>query len=144
MPGTATPVMMSISKLTPILYVEAIEPSLRFWCDQLGFTIQTSVPHEDKLGFVILQQPGIEVMMQTRASVAADVPALANTPRGSSFLFLEVESIDAIQSLVPDAPVLVPRRQTFYGADEFFVREPGGNIVGFAAFPARDPAAKSA
>lgn len=29
---------------------------------------------------------------------------------------------------------VVPRRQTFYGVDEIFVREPGGNMVGFAAF----------
>ena len=30
--------------------------------------------------------------------------------------------------------LLVPRRRTFYGADEIFVREPGGNVVGFAQF----------
>ena len=28
--------------------------------------------------------------------------------------------------------VVVPRRQTFYGADEIGVREPGGNLVMFA------------
>jgi hypothetical protein len=27
------------------------------------------------------------------------------------------------------AKVVVPRRQTFYGADEIGVREPGGNVV---------------
>jgi hypothetical protein len=29
--------------------------------------------------------------------------------------------------------VLVPRRQTFYGMDEIFVRPPCGTVVGFAA-----------
>src|SRR6266852_3502350 len=32
------------------------------------------------------------------------------------------------------APVVVPKRTTFYGATEIFVREPGGNLVGFAQF----------
>lgn len=38
--------------------------------------------------------------------------------------------------------VVVPRRSTFYGAEEVFVREPGGNVVGFAEFgaPAEDEA----
>jgi len=31
---------------------------------------------------------------------------------------------------------VVPRRTTFYGADEIFVRAPGGHTVGFAAFAA--------
>ncbi len=29
--------------------------------------------------------------------------------------------------------VVVPRRTTFYGADEIFVRAPCGTLVGFAA-----------
>jgi len=29
---------------------------------------------------------------------------------------------------------VIPRRTTFYGADELIVREPGGNVVTFAQF----------
>lgn len=122
-----------IKKLTPILYVEAIEPAIPFWT-ALGFEKTTEVPEGDRLGFVILQHDGAEVMYQTRASVVSDVPALADTPIASAFLFLEVDDLDAVIEKLGDAPVVVPRRQTFYGADEIFVREPGGNIVGFAAF----------
>jgi hypothetical protein len=38
--------------------------------------------------------------------------------------------------VVGDYELLVPRRKTFYGAEEIFVREPGGNVVGFAQFGA--------
>jgi hypothetical protein len=131
----STPMNVMITKLTPILYVEAIEPVLPFWVEQLGFVVATEVPHEDRLGFVILQKDGVEVMVQTRASVTADVPALAGTPMGGTILFIEVESLDTVIARLPDADVVIPRRTTFYGADELFVREPGGNIVGFAAFP---------
>ena len=30
------------------------------------------------------------------------------------------------------AEVIAPRRTTFYGSDEIWVREPGGNVVGFS------------
>lgn len=123
-----------LKKLTPILYVEAIEPVLPFWTDRLGFEVTGQVPEGDRLGFVMMARDGVEVMLQTRASVEADVPSLADTPMGGTILFIEVEDLDAIVDRLGDAEVLVPRRTTFYGADEIFIREPGGNIVGFAEF----------
>ena len=124
-----------MKKLTPILVVQAIEPSLRFWVDALGFARTVEVPHEDSLGFVILEKDGYEVMMQTVASTKADVPATVPPP-GASTLYLEIEDLSAIEKAVADYELLVPRRKTFYGAEEIFVREPGGNVVGFAQFGA--------
>ena len=126
---------MKIQNLTPILYVEAIEPLLPFWVDRLGFTVATEVPEGDRLGFVILTRDEVELMVQTRQSVIADVPALADIPVGGAFLYLQVPELDSIVEALEGVEVLVPRRTTFYGADEIFVREPGGNPVGFAAFP---------
>ena len=76
-----------MKKLTPLLAVEAIEPSLAFWVEALGFARTVEVPHDDALGFVILEKDGYEVMMQTIASIKADVPAAASEdaevdPRG--------------------------------------------------------------
>lgn len=124
-----------MKKLTPILVVEAIEHSLPFWIDALGFTKTVEVPHEDALGFVILEKDGREVMLQTASSMKADVPAVVPRP-GGSILFLEIEDLSAIEAVVAGYELLVPRRKTFYGAEEIFVREPGGNVVGFAQFGA--------
>lgn len=124
-----------MKKLTPILVVEAIEPSLPFWVDALGFTKTVEVPHDHALGFVILEKDGYEVMMQTIASMKADVPATVPPP-GGSVMFLEIEDLAAIEEAVADYELLVARRRTFYGAEEIFVREPGGNVVGFAQFGA--------
>jgi hypothetical protein len=117
-------------KLTPIITVERIEPCLAFW-ERLGFTRTVEVPLEDALGFAMLERDGIEVMYQSRASVAADVPALAED--GSrSVLYLEVEELDGLLAALDPASIVVPRRKTFYGADEVFVRAPCGTVVGFA------------
>lgn len=126
--------MPTIKKITPIMQVEAIEPVLGFWMDQLGFAITAQVPHGDAIGFVILEKDGYEVMYQTQASASADTGVLAAHPMGGTILFIEVDDIDAIEKALADAEVLVPRRQTFYGATEIFVREPAGNVVGFAQF----------
>ncbi|HET6616678.1 MAG TPA: VOC family protein, partial [Gemmatimonadota bacterium] len=72
-------------------------------------------------------------MLQTVASMQTDVPAVASPP-GGSVLYVEIEDLSAIEKAVADYELLVPRRKTFYGADEIFVREPGGNVVGFAQF----------
>lgn len=120
-----------IGKLTPILIVDAIEPCLEFWVDRLGFAKTVEVPHGDRLGFAILVHGSIELMLQTRASIADDLPSLAEEPHGST-LYLEVSDLDRVVAAAGDVEVVVPERTTFYGAREVFVREPGGHLVGFA------------
>jgi hypothetical protein len=122
-----------LRSLTPVLYVERIEPVLPFWVDRLGFTCVAQVPHGDAIGFAILQRDGVEVMYQTHASVAADVPAAL--PRGdarSVGLYLGVDDLDAVAGAMADVAPVVPRRRTFYDADEIGWREPGGHVVLFA------------
>ena len=127
---------MQLRKLTPLLYVEEIESCLPFW-EKVGFQKTVEVPHGDKLGFVILVNGDIELMYQTRASVSEDVPSLAQSPMRGSFLFVEVDDLDAVERALSGVTPVVPRRKTFYGADEIIVKEPAGNTVTFAQI-ARD------
>ena len=123
----------SISKLTPVLIVDAIEPCLAFWTERLGFTQGATVPEGDTLGFVILEKDGVEVMYQSRASVAKDVPAVAKLKAGQSIsLYFTVSDVGAVEKAMKGVPIIVERRKTFYGADEVGVVEPGGNVVMFA------------
>ena len=123
-----------MKKLTPVVYVEEIEPVLPFWVDRLGFTKTTEMPEGDRLGFVILQNGGAEIMYQTRDSVQNDVPELAGTPMGGNLLFIQVEDLDSVAAALDGITPVTPRRKTFYGADELIVREPAGNVVTFAQF----------
>lgn len=121
----------ALKKLSPVLVVDAIEPCVPFW-ERLGWVNVAEVPHGDVLGFVILVKDGLEVMYQTRASVAADIAALTDLPTGGTFLFLEVDDLDAVIREIAGAPRVFERRTTFYGMDEIGVREPGGNSITFA------------
>jgi uncharacterized glyoxalase superfamily protein PhnB len=121
-------------KITPILIVDAIEPSLKFWVDQLGFEKTVEVPEGDKLGFVILQKDGAEVMLQSRDSIRKDAGAAADAVLSqNSSLYIEVDNFADALERVRGAEVVVPDRTTFYGMREIFVREPGRHMVGFAA-----------
>lgn len=102
----------------------------------LGFEVTNQVPGPDgKLVFASLQKGPIEIMYQTRASVIADVPGAARDLNGHSVsLFITVDDLDAVEKAVKTAPVVKPRHQTFYGSTEIYVKEPGGNTVGFAQF----------
>ena len=123
---------MRLTSLTPVLLVEAIEPVLAFWVDRLGFKKTVEVPHEDRLGFVILERDAVKVMYQTRASMSADIPPLAGGPQRGSFLYIDVDDLDAIARALQGITPVIPRRKTFYGAEELIVREPAGNPVTFA------------
>ena len=121
----------AVRKVTPILQVDRIEPSLPFW-RSLGFTVAAEVPHEDRLGFVILQRDGIELMIQSVESMRADDARLAPERATATYLFVEVEDLEAVRRSLVDAELLIGPRDTFYGLREIFVREPGGNVVGIA------------
>ena len=125
-----------LKQLTPVMIVDRVEPCLAFWVDRFGFTADNQVPGPDgAILFASAAKDGVEVMYQTRASVIAERPdAEAELTGHSIALFLQVEDIDGVESALEGAPVVKPRHQTFYGSTEIYVREPGGNTVGFAAF----------
>jgi uncharacterized glyoxalase superfamily protein PhnB len=126
----------ALKQLTPVLIVEAVEPCLKFWVDRLGFAITNQVPGPDgKLIFASVQLGPVEIMYQTRASVVDEQPGTAKDLMGHSVaLFITVENLDTVARSLDGAPVVKPRHKTFYGSTEIYVREPGGNTVGFAEF----------
>ncbi|MCC6620792.1 MAG: chorismate-binding protein [Deltaproteobacteria bacterium] len=133
----------------PILVVDAIEPSLSFWVDRLGFVVSAQVPHEDRLGFVILTRGEVVVELQARASVAEDVPLMAETG-GVATIYIPVDEVAPIAAMLDGYEhVVIAERDTWYGMREIIVREPSGHFVFFgqslprpAAEPAEPPAAE--
>jgi len=121
-----------------VFIVDSVEPCVAFWVDRFGFQVENQVPGSDgKLVFASVKQGDIEIMYQTRASVLADNPAAAAELNGhSALLFITVSDLDAAERAAKGAPVVKPRHETFYGSTELYVRDPGGNTIGFAQFTA--------
>ena len=124
---------ITVQKITAVLAVEHVEPSLEFWQERLGFEVTVTVPHEDHLGFAILVKDGLEVMLQSVASILADLGSATGEVNGrSAALFVEVGDLDAVEKSLDGYPIEMPRRTTFYGMTEIGVREPGGHFLVFA------------
>lgn len=121
----------TVRKATPVLVVDDVAPCAEFW-EKLGFTRTAEVPHDDKLGFVILNSGDLEIMYQSIASVRADNASLGEIVTGDGTrvaLFVEVADLDAAANAISGAPVIMPRRTTFYGTTEIGVKDPGGHAI---------------
>ena len=134
--GQSVWVAPKLDHVATIFIVNAVEPCIAFWVERFGFIAENQVPGPDgKLIFASVKRDGIEVMYQTKASVLADNPAAAAELAGrSASLFITVSDIDAAERAALGSPVFKARHKTFYGSTEFYVRDPGGNVIGFAQF----------
>jgi len=125
---------MAVKKITPVLLVKEIEPIVPFWVDRLGFAKTIEVPDGNKLGFAAFQKGTAEVMYQTYASVEKDAPPSmsAEARKGPTYLYLEVDDLDAVLAAMKDVKIVMPVRTAFYGMREFSVQDPGGHFITFA------------
>lgn len=125
-----------LNHLTPVMVVDDVATCVQFWTERFGFTKENEVPADDgSLVFASARRDDVEVMYQSRASVVAETPQMAADLDGhSTVLFLTVDDLDATEAALAGAPVVKARHKTFYGSEELYVREPGGNTVGFARF----------
>lgn len=123
-----------IDKSTPILHVKAVEASIKFWTERFGFTVSIQVPEGDHIGFAALEKGNIELMYQTYAGMKADPtnPLAEAAEKGPSFLFMEVPDIQAAIRSLNGAEIVQGLHETFYGAKEVTVKEPGGHYVIFS------------
>ena len=138
MTDNSKPASPLVTKVTALLPVSSIEPSAAFFAT-VGFQVMVRVPEQGPMGFAILSNGSQELMLQNFASIHEDDPAFTIvSDKAPSVLFIEVSDIEAVEKAISQYQLLMPRRQTFYGALEITVREPGGHLVTFAQFKQPD------
>jgi len=126
---------MNVKKITPVLFVQDVEPCVKFWVERFGFKTTAEVPDGDKLAFAMLQKGSVELMYQSYASADKDVEAVSQQVRkGPTFLYVEVDNVEETIDAVKGAEVVMPKRQTFYGSTEIGIKDPAGHFVTFAEF----------
>jgi lactoylglutathione lyase len=131
---------MQFTDVTPNLLVTDIDRSTAFYRDVLGFSVVTTVPEAAPFVFAWLQRGGVNVFLNARETVAADMAPLASRPiGGTATLFMTIdapgpaEGIDALFAQVqPRATVVMPIKDQFYGMREFAIEDPDGYVIFFA------------
>ena len=128
--------MSRVKRVTPVLFVEEVEPCLKFW-ERLGFQRAMEVPDGASLAFAAVQKDGTEIMYQSFASAMKDEsasPASKDRLKSHAFLFIEVEDLAPIMSALQGTNLEVEPHDTFYGSREIMVRDPAGHFITFAQF----------
>lgn len=132
-------------KLTTNMMVEDVNRTADFYGDVLGFEFVMGVPEnsqeivtarqEDQtLGFAIVKRGDVEMMFQTKESLAEEIPEFNGMKIGGSLTFyIEVENVKGLYAELKDkVTVIKDMRTTFYGKLEFYIRDCNGYILTFA------------
>jgi len=131
---TAQKKTMTVMRLTPNLYTDDVESCVKFWVDRMHFEITAEVPDGGRTVFAALQKGTIELMYGTYASLEKDPDVAKSYQRGTGFLFIEVDHLDAVVDAMKGVPMVAPVHKTFYGSTEFTVKDPAGHLITFAQF----------
>lgn len=127
---------MTIKRLTPNLYTGDVAGCAKFWVDRLGFEKTVEVPEEGGVAFAALQKGNIEIMYGSYGSLERENLPAGTFRQGTSFLFIEVDDLNAVLKAMDGVPKVLDVHRTFYGATEFSVKDPAGHLVTFAQFDA--------
>jgi len=129
---------VNVKKITPALFVQEVEPCVKFWVERFGFQKTAEVPDGDKIAFAMLHRGNAELMYQSYASADKDVGTTISevARKGPTFLYVEVDNLAETIAAAKGAEVVMPERKTFYGSTEIGVKDPAGHWVTFAEFAA--------
>jgi uncharacterized glyoxalase superfamily protein PhnB len=133
-PSSAPP-NPAVKRLTPNLYTDDVAACVKFWVERMHFEKTTEVPDGGNLAFAALQKGNIELMYGSYASLERESGGIPRSfQRGTGFLFIEVENLDAVVAAMQGVPIIAPVHKTFYGSTEFTVMDPAGHFITFASF----------
>jgi uncharacterized glyoxalase superfamily protein PhnB len=136
---------MKFNKLTPNFEVADVRQTVQFYQSVLGFTLTAAVPetqdgvHQQLSDgvpyvFAMMKLGDVELMFQRSDSFKHDVEIANNESIVASVSFyIEVEGIQELYNSVKDRVTqIIPIKKTWYGADEFYMHDVNGYILGFS------------
>jgi uncharacterized glyoxalase superfamily protein PhnB len=138
--------MMDYRKITPNLIVENVSRTVDFYEQMLDFELVMGVPEDSQqvvttrdpdapLAFAMIKRGPVELMFQSRRSAAKEWSAMES---GSAIegiaLYIEVADVRRLHAwLKGKATLLKDLHTTFYGMDEFYIRDCNGCVLGLAS-----------
>ena len=133
------------NKLTPNLMVSNVKETVTFYKDILGFEIDSlvpetqdcvlkEIPQDRELVYALLKNNQVELMFQYETNLKSDVTALADFNIGASATFyFEISGIKKFYNSIKDKAIIVKDlKRTWYGMDEFYIKDNNGYILGFS------------
>ncbi len=136
---------MPLTSLAPNLMVNDVDRTVDYYLRVLGFDFAMGVtdegrqpvfawPAAETLCYAMVASGAVQIMFQSKKSLAAELPSLENARPGGAFtLYIECDDLDArYAALDEDTPFLKRPHVTFYGMREFYIKDINGYILAFA------------
>lgn len=125
---------MKLIILTPNLMVEDVAKSVDFYQTILGFELVVAIPDEGQPDWAMMKHGEVEVMFQSRQSLSEEIPNFKEAKIGGSFtLYIDVEGIDKLYSMIKDKAAIVQEMHTtFFGSKEFAIQDVNGYVLAFS------------
>jgi len=134
------------NKITTNLMVVDVNETLDFYEKVLGFRLVMGVPEgsqqivttrdqDTALGFAILKRDEVELMLESQKSLCGELPEFQKRPVGGAItLYIQVASARELYEKIKDrVAILKDLHTTFYGAEEFYIRDGSGYVLTFAS-----------
>ncbi len=136
---------MKIKKLSPNFAVIDIKKTIEFYQENFDFKLVMAVP-ESKDGieqtlsdnkeyvYAMMQKDNIEFMFQRSDSFKEDLIFAKDLNMGATVSFyMEVEGLKEFYNTLKDKNLQITElKTTWYGMQEFYVKDLNGYIIGFA------------
>ncbi|MEN2412938.1 VOC family protein [Flavobacterium mesophilum] len=136
---------MKISKLSPNFEVTDIRKTVEFYTENFGFKLIMAVPEtqdgvEQTLAdnkeyvYAMMQKDNIEFMFQRSDTFKNDVVFAKDLTLGATVSFyMDIEGITDFYSVLKSKNLeITPLKTTWYGMQEFYLKDLNGYILGFA------------
>ena len=123
-----------MKKLTANLMVDSVNSTVEFYKNHLGFELVMTVPDSSQFDWAMMKSGNVEIMFQAMASLGNDLPDMKGSKVGGTFLlYVDVEDIKTFRSsLKSGVSIIKDLQRTFYGTEEFTIRDINGYYLTFA------------
>ena len=134
-----------MKKLNPNLMVKDVKETIEFYKNNLDFKlvmavpetqdgILTEIPEDRKIVYALVKNGNVELTFQAEESLKKDIIVFANSIIGASVSFyIEVENLkDFYDGIKEKVEVVKELSTTWYGMNEFYIRDNNGYVLGFA------------
>lgn len=131
-------------KLTPNIMVKNVNETINYYKQNLGFEFIMGVDEkkEVKMGnfdnsiltWAMLKKDNIEIMLQRNDSLIEELPDLKEVKMGGTFtLYINIQDVKSFyEKIKNNVEIIKDIHKTFYGADEFVIKDLNGYIIYFA------------
>lgn len=134
-----------LKKLTPNLMVKDVRESVKFYTQNLGFTLNMAVAKDSQkieneleegknYVYAMVSRDEVFFMLMEKSIFEADLEMLKGKDIGASLSFyIDVNNLDEIYSSIKDKIEIVKDlHTTWYGMREFYIKDIDGYILCFA------------